>query len=378
MMTMTEHPTQTRGRRLLVAPLLAAALAAPAALPAQMRTASEMRSSRDTGTIRRQRAEILEQLDSLRRQFDDAPLSSDERRQLSSELTSLVMSLAALSRMNVVADRMGLEAARNADGAARVAMAFQGSAWRAAMPRGWIGINVDAPQIHEIRGQEQFVRYFDYPQIVSVEPNSPAEHAGIAAGDVLLAYNGNDVRDRMINVTRLLRPNERVRVTVNRDGDRHVFAVRVARAPEQFLYRRMELVPPPAPMPPMSPPDPALAPLPQGVPREMEEMRTFSIFGGPTFSPDGAPVAGAQLVATRDPDLARYFGVQHGLLVTDVVPGPARASGLRGGDVIVRADGRALRSIGQFRQLVAEHAVDRAIALVVMRDRHARKVTLRW
>lgn len=380
----SDQPTRIRGRRLLVAPLLAAAFAAPATLPAQGRAAGDSWSTGERGSISRQRSELLGQLDSLRRQFEEEPLSADERRQLSGELTKLVMSLAELSRMNVVTERMSFDAARQAAGAARVMMTFQGSAWKAAMPRGWIGINVDAPQVHEIRGQEQFVRYFDYPEIVSVEPNSPAEHAGIAAGDVLVAYNGDDVRNRMINVTRLLRPNDRVRVTVDRDGDRRVFAVRVARAPQQFLYRRMELVPP-SPASPELLAGPGLAPMPAGEPKALigvpnppDVPRGFAMLGGPAFSPNDAPVAGAQLVATRDRDLARAFGVEHGLLVTDVVPGPARTSGLRGGDVIVSAGGRELTSIAQFRQVVEAHALDRAVGLVVMRDRRIRKLTLHW
>lgn len=414
MTTMTsDRRGTTRGLRRLAAPLLAVALVLPTVLPAQ-RSGEETRSTRDSDGMRRQRATLLERLDSLRREFDEEPLTAAERKQLSNELTSLVMSLAELSRMRMNFSRIDLEAERAASEAARAAMPFQGSTWRVAMPRGWIGINVDAPQVHEVRGQEQFVRYFDYPQIVSVEPNSPAERAGIAAGDVLVAYNGSDVRERAINVTRLLRPDERVRVTVDRDGDRRVFTVKVARAPAQFQLRRMELAPTPmppafaAPAPagrprafssvpatPEAPPTPSTPAMPDMssmlvMPNDQDMRWTtrgsrasgagqgMVVFSGSGFATDDAPVAGAQLVQARDRDLARYFGVSHGLIVTNLLPGPARASGLRGGDVIVRAGGRNVTSTAEFRQIVAAHAPERSVELVVVRDRREQRLTLHW
>lgn len=353
-------------RRLVALPLLAAALAAPAVLPAQGRWEGDAHSVRDSGSLRRQRAALLVQLDSLRRQYEDEPLTVEQRRQLSTQLTSLVMSLADLSRMNVDMSRLRVEASRAATMFGQSTLA-----WREAKSRGWIGLNVDAPQVYEVRGRAQFVRYFDYPQIVSVEPNSPAERAGILAGDELVAYDGADVRERPINLTRLLRPNARVRVTVDRDGARRVFTVRVAKAPEPFAMRRMDVMAPLSPEAPALPADAAAMPA-------MPAMPALPALPAIPAMPNDAPVAGAQLLATRDRDLARYFGVQHGLLVTDVVPGPARSSGLRGGDVIVRAGGRNVTSIEQFRQLVAAHAPDRAIDLVVVRDRRQRQLTLRW
>lgn len=430
MTTMTSDRKGATRRLRLIAPLFAAALVVPGTVAAQRVSAGEARSARDGDSLRRERAQMLDRLDSLRREYDEEPLTPDERRHLSNELTKLVMSLAELSRGELDVRRMSLEATRAARDAAReaarAATTFQGSAWMDAMPRGWIGINVDAPQVHEVRGQEQFIRYFDYPQILSVEPNSPAERAGLAAGDVLVAYNGNDVRKHTIDVTRLLRPNERVRVTVDRDGDRRVFTVRVARAPEQFQMRRMALAPmapaaAPAPWPPempkmflevpAAPKAPSIRSMPSmpsmpnapslaGTPsaQDDDEMsRTFRgygsgvvtsfgngsghsvvITGGPGFAFEDAPVAGAQLVQARDRDLARYFGVSHGLIVTNLLPGPARASGLRGGDVIVRAGGRSVTSTAQFRQIVAAHAPERAVELVVVRDRREQRLTLHW
>ena len=44
------------------------------------------------------------------------------------------------------------------------------------------------------RREGDFIQYFAYPSIIAVDPESPAQRAGIVTGDVLIAYNGLDVR----------------------------------------------------------------------------------------------------------------------------------------------------------------------------------------
>jgi Do/DeqQ family serine protease len=57
------------------------------------------------------------------------------------------------------------------------------------------------------------------------------------------------------------------------------------------------------------------------------------------------------------PDLARHFGVRHGVVVADVEPdSPASSAGLARGDAIVRVDGRDVGSSEEFEQRVADHA----------------------
>lgn len=69
------------------------------------------------------------------------------------------------------------------------------------------------------------------------------------------------------------------------------------------------------------------------------------------------------------PELAEHFPVDEGLLVLRVIPGtPAHRLGLRGGDVVVEAGGRALPDVGQLRALIAESQA-RGTALVVKWNR---------
>jgi S1-C subfamily serine protease len=232
---------------------------------------------------------------------------------------------------------------------------------------GWIGINAEAPHERIVRDDSAYIRYFGYPEIVSVEPNSPAERVGIERGDQLIAYDGADLRDREINLTRLLQPARRITITVRRDGEERQFPMVVARPPARVV-QRLELT------------------IPNGLPDSMPghvlmlrnpaQVRKVFMFDG--MDPASAPVAGARLTEIRNEELGHIFGVSRGVLVTEVFSDPARESGLRGGDVIVRADGQDLTTVAQLRRAVAAHDSDRSVELEIVRQKRTRSLTLRW
>jgi C-terminal processing protease CtpA/Prc len=88
-------------------------------------------------------------------------------------------------------------------------------------------------------------------------------------------------------------------------------------------------------------------------------------------------VAGAEL-QELNPELARYFRVDDGVLVVDVARNtPAARAGLQGGDVIVRAAGRAVTSVADLRRAFGEQP-DGSVRLDVVRQGQRRTLNVEW
>lgn len=96
-----------------------------------------------------------------------------------------------------------------------------------------------------------------------------------------------------------------------------------------------------------------------------EVLRSNAVFGM-------RAVAGAEL-APLNPALAEYFGAVDGVLVLNAAEHtPAERAGLRGGDIIVSANGSPIRSVSELRR-----AIDGASSDVTLRVlRHGRNVDL--
>src|SRR5262249_660937 len=142
---------------------------------------------------------ILMRIDSVFRRLEHEPMGSPERLALEINIEQLMNRLTAMVSTNgVIGVRIGdvvNEALKRSMMESREVLLRA----RAARPQGWIGIVADGPRIRHVMRDSEVIRYFTYPSIVSVEPNSPAERAGILAGDTLVAYDRADVRDRDIN-----------------------------------------------------------------------------------------------------------------------------------------------------------------------------------
>ena len=79
-------------------------------------------------------------------------------------------------------------------------------------------------------------------------------------------------------------------------------------------------------------------------------------------------------------DLAKQFGLKdaRGALISDVLKDtPAERSGLKRGDVVVKYNGHDIANAGQLRNLVAETPVGQQVAVVVVRDKHEKELTVK-
>ena len=409
----TCSPSGAAVRRGVHAPLLASLAmllgAGLVPLPAQQQRieVTRVRGARISASdsAGRQLRRLQHQIDSLARVYNEHDdLTLVERRRVEEDLDQALGRVAELiAHMNMTMARtLGAgdhlrilmtprAAERSAADLSRAMMQVREA--EQAAPRGWIGLEVQGPGLlPRIEGGELLVRYFAYPRVISVDPSSPAQRAGIVPNDTLLAYNGVDVSENDISQTRLLRPNTKISISYLRDGRVRVVPVTVAPAPMRIVQRREDESRarelwlgslPDGPSFPRLPLAPA-APSRTGLRAAASSMA--STLPAPPALPSlaglayGNAVAGAQL-STVSEGLGKALGVSSGVLVTSApVSSPAGQSGLQDGDVITKVAGQAVRRVSEVRDLVAlavdngEHAID----LQVVRQRRTLSLTLKW
>jgi serine protease Do len=246
--------------------------------------------------------------------------------------------------------------------------------------RGWLGFNAQGPNLRALVNGELYITQLAHPVIVSVDPHSPADRAGIAAGDVLVAYNGVDVVNHELNVTALLKPEAKVTVTIRRDGETKDFPLVVAKAPRRISDLRIALenVPATGGFGPMDAPEgmrriPAGA---TGLPREGAPLGGTTMSKAPILMIASNGVFGASM-STVNAELAKRLNLQAGVLVNDVPEdSPAWRAGLRIGDIITAVQDQPVLSVAELREVLVR-ARARAVALQVgSRNQKTRTVTV--
>ena len=245
---------------------------------------------------------------------------------------------------------------------------------------GWLGMSTQGPNRQMSMNGELFVTQFDYPVIVTVDPQSPAEKAGIMAGDVLVAYNGIDVVNHEFNLTTLLKPDSKVAVTVRRDGETKEYQLVAARAPRRIVDRRAFEAQAAAGAIAFGRGEPSDGPRRADVIFNVPPERTFNraVPASPllVITPNG--VFGANL-SNVNSELARKLNLKAGVLVNDVPEdSPAFRAGLRIGDVITAVGDQPVVSLFELRQrAVMLLSRERAIQLqVTSNNQKTRTVTV--
>ena len=195
---------------------------------------------------------------------------------------------------------------------------------------GYFGVSLSGAQLRLVTPDGVTISHCEYPLVESVDAGSPAEKAGLIAGDTVLAYNGRDVTQQAINYSEMLVPGSTVRVRVRKSGRPRELAVVVGQRREE--PRLMMMVRTPQARLPQAPPAPPM----------------------PLMSGTGVAVlAGAQF-STIDQDFAATLELEAGVLVLRVPPGtPAADAGLRAGEVVVRVNGQRVRDVAALRRAIA-------------------------
>jgi serine protease Do len=85
------------------------------------------------------------------------------------------------------------------------------------------------------------------------------------------------------------------------------------------------------------------------------------------------------LIQELTPDLAKSFGIEdaQGALVGDVIDGaPAKAAGIKSGDVIIEFDGRPIRLWQELTSVVADTPIGKTVDVLILRDNKRQTVKL--
>lgn len=184
-------------------------------------------------------------------------------------------------------------------------------------------------------------------EITRIEPDSPAEHAGLKTGDVILNYNGEHV-EGMEQFSRLVRETpagREVKLGIFRGGTPQTVTVKVAaRRVAQFAMA------PPAPMGPVLPLELRMP----DIPRSFMTWRSSAL---------------GMECETLEGQLANYFGVKQGVLVRSVTKGSAAEhAGIRAGDVITRVDGSKVATPADVSSAVRTRTRGKAVPMSLTRD----------
>jgi serine protease Do len=223
-------------------------------------------------------------------------------------------------------------------------------------PRAYLGVgvrDVDAERAKALNLTEEYGI-----EVVRVDEDSPAEKAGLKAGDVVLAYNGQRVegKEQFVRFVHETPSGRTVKLSVVRNGAALAISVPLGTRKAQSFGPAMgefEFE-----MPEMNIPMP-------DVPRAMMSWRNS--------------VLGVEAEALGDTQLAVYFGVKDGVLVRSVVKGTAaEKAGLKAGDVLLKVDNNQVATPREVTNAMREarNAGKKTFSVALMREHKALTVSV--
>lgn len=249
---------------------------------------------------------------------------------------------------------------------------------------GYVGLTASAGTFPmEVDPMKPFA-YCEYPRVESVEPGSPADKAGLLAGDTLIAYNNRDLRAFDVNYPEIMIPGKPLVIKYRRDGVMRNASTVVARRPPEvrrFSGRVMGACTEAEALAGCQSQTVTVRGLPFGPPTPGGNVVTMRAVRPVLMSDgNGGGVLLGATVRVIDDQLAQSLAVEAGVLVLEVpINNPAYDSGLRNGDLIVSANGTSVKDLQTLDRVLRVRQAERLADLQVSnKATGSRKVTLRW
>ncbi|HHT9152515.1 MAG TPA: DegQ family serine endoprotease [Candidatus Hypogeohydataceae bacterium YC40] len=202
--------------------------------------------------------------------------------------------------------------------------------------RGWLGV-----AIQDIT--EELAKSFNIPTttgalVSDVTPNSPAEKAGMQRGDVIVEFEGKEIRDisHLRNTVAQTLVGKEAKVKVLRSGKPVELTVTIGEQPTELFAR--------------------------GGGGPAEATKNFGM-----------------TLDTLTPEMARRFGYEGemGVVVMDVEPGSvAERAGIQAGDLIKEVNKERIHNLQDYSSIVSKAPADKGLLLLVKRGNFTRYVII--
>lgn len=191
--------------------------------------------------------------------------------------------------------------------------------------RGWLGV-----QIQDVTRELAESFGMDRPHgalVAKVVEDSPAQKAGIQIGDIIVEFNGREIETsgELPPVVGMTPIDQTAKVKIIREGDNETVEVKIGLLPDQVQ---------------------------------------LAAGTAPEKSINRLAVVVTDLTAEQRKQLQVD---KNGVLVQEVMNGPAQMAGVRRGDVILRIQNHTIDDVDDFENTIAELPADKSIAVLIQR-----------